>query len=69
MVIYNGVLDKLSNKAKEMPRLRMNYDLRNTSDDNSQRILNTPAPITVMPIHQHHANSETVKKIKNYVSI
>ena len=35
-------------------------DLRNSPEDGSQRMLNALEPGTVMPIHWHHASSETV---------
>lgn len=60
MVIDNKILDELSAKAKENPRLRQSMDLRNSPDDLSQRMLNALEPGTIMPIHRHHASSETV---------
>ena len=60
MVIDEKILDELSAKAKENPRLRQSMDLRNSPEDGSQRMLNALEPGTVMPIHRHHASSETV---------
>ena len=60
MIIDGKILDKLTAQAKASPRLRMNMDLRNGPEDLSQRILNAMEPGTVMPIHRHHASSETV---------
>ena len=60
MKITQAILDKLTEEAKASPRLRMNMDLRNSSEDQSQRMLNAFEPGTVMPIHRHHASSETV---------
>lgn len=40
--------------------MRQSYDLRNTPEDNSQRMLNALEPGTVMPIHRHLASNETV---------
>lgn len=60
MVITKEILDELSAQAKVNPRLRQSFDLRNTVDDLSQRMLNALEPGTVMPIHRHHASSETV---------
>ena len=59
MVIDKNLLDDLSAQAKASPRLRMNYDLRNSAEDNSQRMLNALEPGTVMLIHRHLASSET----------
>ena len=60
MVITKEILDELSAKAKENPRLRQSMDLRNSPEDLSQRMLNALEPGTVMPIHRHHGSSETV---------
>lgn len=60
MVITKEILDELTEKAKANPRLRQAMDLRNSSEDGSQRMLNALEPGTVMPIHRHHASSETV---------
>lgn len=60
MIIDNQLLDTISSQAKANPRLRQNYDLRNTPEDNSQRMLNALEPGTVVPIHRHRNTSETV---------
>lgn len=60
MVIDKVLLDGLTEKAKASPRLRLGLDMRNTPEDNSQRLINALEPGTVMPIHRHHASSETV---------
>ena len=59
MIIDNKVLNELSDKAKESPRLRCNLDLRNSAEDQSQRMLNALEPGTVMPIHRHRNSGET----------
>lgn len=38
----------------------MNYDLRNSSADGSQRMLNAIEPGSPLPIHRHMKSSETV---------
>ena len=53
-------LNELLAKAEESPRLRMNYDLRTSSADTSQRMLNALLPGTEVPIHRHESTSETV---------
>ena len=60
MLLSTALLDALTAQAKASPRLRMNFDLRNTPDDQSQRMLNALEPGTVMPIHRHQHTSETV---------
>ncbi len=60
MVIDSQLLDSLSAQAKASPRLRMNFDLRNSPSDGSQRMLNALEPGTELPIHRHMKSSETV---------
>ncbi len=59
MIITKELLDELSVKAKASERLRANLDLRNSAEDQSQRMLNALEPGTVMPIHRHRGSSET----------
>lgn len=40
MLIDKTLLDEQTEKAKVNPRLRMNYDLRDSAEDESQRMLN-----------------------------
>lgn len=54
------LLDKLTAQAKASPRLRMNMDLRDSAEDQSQRMLNALEPGTVVPVHRHRKTSETV---------
>lgn len=66
MVITKEILDELSAKAKENPRLRQSMDLRNSPEDLSQRMLNALEPGTVMPIHRHKGSSETCICIRGH---
>lgn len=67
MNIDKGVLDKLTEQAKVSERLRMNYDLRTSLNDNSQRMLNALEPGTVVPIHRHCTTAETVIIVRGKV--
>lgn len=60
MEINKEFLGKLFEQAVKNPRLRQSYDLRTSSDDNSQRILNALLPGTVVPIHRHPQSTENV---------
>lgn len=60
MEINKELLDSLFEQAKENPRLRQNLDLRTSSADTSQRMLNTLLPGTVVPIHRHPQSTENV---------
>lgn len=67
MLFSTAILDELTDQAKASPRLRMNLDLRNTPEDQSQRMLNALEPGTVMPIHRHRNTSETVVVLRGKV--
>ena len=54
------LLSDLHNKAQTSDRLRQNFDLRTTSEDTSQRMLNALEVGTHVPIHRHLKTSETV---------
>lgn len=60
MKLDNNLFDQILVKAQESPRRRMNYDLRTSSADGSQRMLNVLMTDTVVPIHRHVDTSETV---------
>lgn len=60
MKITQAILDRLTEQAKASPRLRMNYDLRNSDADQSQRMLKAIEPGSPLPIHRHRKTSETV---------
>ena len=60
MKITQALLDSLTQQAKVSPRLRMNYDLRNSAEDGSQRMLNAIEPGSPLPVHRHRKSSETL---------
>ena len=62
MEINKELLGKLLEQAKgkENLRLRQNYNLRTSTADNSQRMLNALLPGTVVTIHRHPNSTETV---------
>ena len=45
----------------------MAMDLRNSPEDNSQRMLNALEPGTVMPVHRHLKTSETVVVLRGKI--
>jgi cupin fold WbuC family metalloprotein len=60
MKIDQKLLDELTAKAKVNPRHRMHYDLRDSEEEMSMRMLNAIEPETVIPIHRHADTSEDV---------
>ena len=58
--INNALLDVLYEQAFESERLRMNRDLRTSSADYSQRMLNALQPGTKVPVHRHRDTTESI---------
>ncbi len=62
--IDDKFISELLAQAGESPRLRQNYDLRTSPNDNSQRMLNALIPGTQVPIHRHPNSTENVLLVK-----
>ena len=60
MEINKKLLETLLAEAKENSHLRQNFDLRTSSTDTSQRMLNALQPQTEVSIHRHEKTTETV---------
>lgn len=56
----------MTRRAQNSPRLRCALDLRNSEEDNSQRMLNAIEPGTEMPIHRHLHSSETCVCVRGH---
>ena len=67
MLITKEIINELIAQAKVSPRLRANMDMRDSSDDTSQRMLNAIEPESIIPIHRHQTSSESVVCIKGSV--
>lgn len=67
MVITEELLVRLCQQARRNPRLRQNYDLRNSLNDNSQRMLNALQPGTQVPVHRHTTSSEIVTIVRGAI--
>lgn len=59
-LINDELLSALRIQACASERKRQNYDLRTSSEDTSQRMLNVLEPGTHVPIHRHLKTSESV---------
>ncbi len=59
MIIDDQLLDNVTAKAEESPRLRMNYNLHDRLDAKAQRLINVLLPGTPLPIHRHRHTAET----------
>lgn len=67
MLFNQEFLNSLSEEAKKNPRLRLNYDLRNSEADTSQRMLNALSPGTKIPIHRHPNTTEVMMVVRGSV--
>ena len=59
MIIDSNLIDDVTVKAGESPRLRMNFNLHDSLDAKAQRLINVLLPGTVMPVHRHRHTAET----------
>ena len=62
--IDKRLISDLFDKALASERKRMNFDLRTSANDKSQRMLNALMPGTEVPIHRHPMSNETVICLK-----
>lgn len=60
MILNKELFEKIAEEAARSPRLRKNFDLRDSEDEDSQRMLNVLLPGTKTPIHRHTDTSEVV---------
>lgn len=60
MLLTTAILDQTSAKAKESPRLRMNWNLHETYEDSVQRMFNALEPGTDVPVARHPDSAETL---------
>ena len=58
--IDKNLINDLFDKAVVSERKRMNYDLRTSAEDGSQRMLNALLPGSIVPIHRHPHSNENV---------
>lgn len=52
-IISNTVVNELHSSALASPRLRMNYNIHESLEEDVHKLLNSLQPGTVMPIHRH----------------
>ena len=69
MVIDKELLDKVSEQAKDSPRLRMNYNFHQSLEEKCHRMLNAVEPGTVVPIHKHPTKAESFVILRGKVRV
>lgn len=68
-IIDDSLLNKVSAKAKDSPRLRMNYNFHQSLDDLCHRFLNAVEPGTEVPIHKHPTKDESFVILRGKVKV
>lgn len=69
MLLTTAILDETSAKAKESPRLRMNWNLHESFNDSVQRMFNALEPGTDVPIARHPDSAETLIILRGRLKI
>lgn len=59
IIINDKLLDKVTRRAQNSPRLRMNYNFHQSLDEKCHRMLNAVEPGTDIPIHRHPTKDES----------
>lgn len=68
-LIDRNLLNKVSDEARNSPRLRMNYNFHTSLDAPSQRLLNAMQPGTVLDIHRHRHTAETYVVLRGSLKV
>lgn len=69
MKIDDELLSRLTEQARVNPRRRMHFDLRDSAEDGSMRMLNAIEPESVVPVHRHMMTSEDIICIKGEMDV
>ena len=69
MKLDKELLDSITQKAKESPRLRMNHNLHDSLDSKVQRLFNALEPETILPIHRHQNTDETYILVRGKIEV
>lgn len=66
-IINAQLLDEVTRRAKNSPRLRMNYNFHHDLDELCHRMLNALEPGTDIPIHRHPEKDESFVVLRGKV--
>ena len=66
-IIDEKLLNQVSEEARKVPRLRMNYNFHESLDDKCHRMLNAIEPGTDIPIHRHPTKDESFVVLRGKV--
>ena len=68
-IIDNPLLDELTRRAQDSPRLRMNHNFHQSLEDKCHRMLNAVESGTVVPIHKHPTKDESFVILRGKVRV
>ena len=68
-IIYEDLLNVVSEQAKDSPRLRMNYNFHQSLEDKCHRFLNAVEPGTKVEIHRHPTKDESFVLLRGRVRV
>lgn len=68
-IIDEHLLNEVQIKAKDSPRLRMNYNFHGSLDDKCHRFLNALEPGTIVPVHHHPTKDESFVLLRGKVKV
>lgn len=68
-ILQQSILDETTDKASASPRLRMNYNLHESFEDQVQRMFNALEPGTIVPIARHPYSSETLIMLRGKLRV
>lgn len=68
-IINEQLLDEVTRRAQNSPRLRMNYNFHHSLDELCHRMLNAVEPGTDVPIHRHPTKDESFVILRGKVRV
>ena len=68
-IIDSNLLNTVTEKAIQSPRLRMNHNFHTSLDAKAQRLLNALEPGTELPIHRHLHTAETYILLRGKIKV
>lgn len=69
MILPQTIIEQVSFEAKASPRLRMNYNLHRSFEDQVQRMFNALEPGTEIPIARHPNSNETLIMLRGKLRV
>ena len=69
MLIDNKILNDLTRRAQNSPRLRMNLNFHQSLDEKCHRFLNAIEPGSMVPIHHHPTKEESFILLKGKLRV